>query len=230
VHLLSDFDYELETNGDVVYVYMFSSVAILVILVACINYTNLTTARASKRSTEIGMRKAVGADRSQLIRQFLGASLLQTGIAFLIAVAATYSLLPALSGFLEKPLSFGSFTSAHMIAAAFLVVLVGVGAGAYPAFLLAGLRPHAVLKGSAVSAGRGTLRNVLVVFQFVVSVILVVGTAVVSDQVKFVQTKHLGFDREQLIVIRRAWTIRKHLETFKEELLRNPNTCRGGCE
>ena len=134
VHLHSHYDIELEPNGDVVYVYMFSSIAILVILVACINYTNLTTARASKRSTEIGMRKAVGANREQLIGQFLGESILLTVSAFLLAVASTAFLLPVLSGLLEKPLSFESFTVTHVVAAGCLVLLVGVGAGAYRHF------------------------------------------------------------------------------------------------
>ena len=222
VHLHSHYDIELEPNGDVVYVYMFSTIAILVILVACINYTNLTTARASKRSTEIGMRKAVGANREQLIGQFLGESILLTVSAFLLAVASTAFLLPVLSGLLEKPLSFESFTVTHVVAAGCLVLFVGVGAGAYPAFLLSGFMPQVVLKGSAGSTSRGTLRSVLVVFQFVVSVVLVVGTAVVSDQVRFVQTKHLGFNKEQLVVIQRAWPIREKLGAFKEELLRDP--------
>jgi putative ABC transport system permease protein len=221
VHLQSNFDIELEPPGDILYVYMFTSVAILVILVACINYTNLTTARASSRSVEINMRKAVGANRSQLIRQFLGESLLQTILAFLLAVSATAACLPYLSSVLEKPLTFAAFGGSHYAAAAGLVLLVGLGAGSYPAFLLASFRPQQVLKGAAKSTSRGTLRNILVFFQFVVSVVLVVGTVVIFEQIQFVQSKHLGFDKEQVVVVQRAWPIRKKLDAFRNELFRD---------
>jgi putative ABC transport system permease protein len=222
VHLRSHFDYELEPNGDILYVYMFSSIALLVIVVACINYTNLTTARASKRSIEIGMRKAVGAYRGQLVGQFLGESVLLTIVAFVLGIASTYLLLPTLSAQLDKPLSFASFSSWHIVSAVIATLVVGVGAGAYPALLLSRFRPQVVLKGASGLSTRGTLRSVLVVFQFVVSVVLVVGTVVVSDQLGYIQNKHLGFDKDRLVVVQRAWPVRKQLDAFKEELLRDP--------
>ena len=155
--------------------------------------------------------------------RLLGESVLLTTSSFLLAVALTHSALPAVSGHLEKPLSLAMFNPIEVAVAFALVLLVGVTAGAYPAFLLSKFRPQEVLTGSKGLIGsRGVLRSVLVVFQFVVSVVLVVGTLVVHGQIRFVQTKHLGFEREHLLVVDRAWPIRKQLGAFREELLRDP--------
>ncbi len=222
VHLRSNFDIELETNGDIDYVYTFSFVAILVLLVACGNYTNLTTARATKRGTEIGMRKTLGANRQQLVRQLLGESILLTAASCILAIGLTSAALPAISAQLQKPLSLSTIAPIEILAAFVLVLLVGLVAGAYPALLLSRFRPQEVLTGSKGLAGsRGLLRSVLVVFQFVVSVVLVVGTLVVHGQIRYVQAKHLGFDQEHVLVVKRAWPIRKKMDAFRQELLRD---------
>lgn len=222
IHLRSHYDMEIEPNGDIDYVYMFSSIAILVIAVACINYTNLTTARASRRSVEIGMRKAVGARRGQLIGQFLGESILLAFVSGVMALLLVELLLPRLSGYLGKPLTLDVFSWTQAVVGVGLILALGTVAGAYPAFLLSGVRPEAVMKGPVGFSGKGSLRGVLVVFQFVVSVVLVIGTTVVAKQVQYVQNKHLGFDKDHLIVLHRAWPIRSKFAAFREELERDP--------
>lgn len=222
VYLRSDFPFGMERNGDIDTVYMFASIAVLIVLVACVNYTNLTTARASRRSVEIGIRKAVGAERGHLLRQFLGESILTTAAAAFIAVFLAELALPALSGFLDKPLSLARFDGWQFLAAVLMVPLVGVAAGAYPAFVLSAFRPQAVLKGGGKSAGRGLLRSALVVFQFVVCVALVVGTIVVNEQMRFVRSKNLGFEKERTLVLHRAWPVRQKFDAFRESLTRDP--------
>jgi putative ABC transport system permease protein len=183
IHLHSDRDSEWRANGSIAVVYTFSAVALFVLLIACINFMNLTTARSTQRAREVGVRKVVGAKRSQLVAQFLGEGILLTSIAMLLAIAIVEVVLPYFAAFLEKPLEFSVASPAVLGMLAAGVIGVGLLAGSYPALYLSRFRPAEVLKGADASTGSGTLRKVLVVFQFATSIALLVATGVVFDGV-----------------------------------------------
>ena len=221
VHLKARVDGGLEPGSDLRYVYIFSAIALLILLIACINYINLTTAQAVERAAETGIRKVVGAFKGQLVRQFMGESLVVTGTALLLATLAAYLLLPAfnrLSGrdlsfiFLESPLSLGGL--------AVLGLVVSLLAGGYPAFVLSNFQPVKVLKGNASSSGKsgGALRRGLVVFQFAVSFLLFIGTFVINRQMAYIQSRKLGYDKERVVVLPLDRVVRKNLASVKNEL------------
>lgn len=200
IHLKSNRDSEWRSNGSTAVVYTFSAVALFVLLIACINFMNLTTARSTQRAREVGVRKVIGATRGQLVVQFLGESILLTALAMLLAIALVELIMPSFATFLEKPLTFSlaSVTIAPVLVLG--VLLVGLLAGSYPAFYLSRFRPAEVLKGSASATGSGTLRKVLVVFQFATSIALLISTGVVMAQMKYAQTIDLGYDKSRNIV------------------------------
>jgi putative ABC transport system permease protein len=181
-------------------VYTFSAVALVVLLIACINFMNLTTARSTQRAREVGVRKVVGATRGQLIVQFLGESILLTALAMLLAIAIVELVMPSFAGFLEKPLSFSLASPSMAAVLAGGIVIVGLLAGSYPAFYLSRFRPAEVLKGSDTSTGSGTLRKTLVVFQFATSIALLIATGVVMAQMNYAKTIDLGYDKSRNIV------------------------------
>ncbi|MDJ0938473.1 MAG: ABC transporter permease [Woeseiaceae bacterium] len=202
IHLTSNRDAEWRTNGSHAVVYTFSAVAFVVLLIACINFMNLTTARSTQRAKEVGVRKVVGADRSQLIAQFLGESVLLTAFAMLLAVALVELILPSFAAFLEKPLSFSLLDPATLLTLTAGTLLVGLFAGSYPAFYLSHFRPVVVLKGAASGGGSAMLRRVLVVFQFATSIALLIATGVVMAQMHYARTIDLGYDKERNVVMR----------------------------
>ena len=199
IHLHSALPNEIEQNGSIAIVRVFAIIAIVVLLIACINFVNLTTARGFERAKEVGVRKAVGAQRGQVIQQLLTESVVMAGAALVFGLALTWGLLPFfqdLSG-MDVGLGIGFFG-----AFAALALLVGVGAGALPAFMLSGFRPVAVLNGKFVHTSRGAfLRNGLVIFQFAASVMLIAGTLVVHRQITFMQEKSLGFDDAHVLLV-----------------------------
>lgn len=200
IHLTSNRDQEWRTNGSISVVYTFSAVAFVVLLIACVNFMNLTTARSTQRAKEVGIRKVVGADRRQLVAQFLGESVLLTAFAMLLAVALVELALPSFGAFLEKSLTFSladPMTFATLLAG---TIIVGLFAGSYPAFYLSHFRPASVLKGMASSSGSIALRQVLVVFQFATSITLLIATGVVMAQMHYARTVDLGFDKSRNIV------------------------------
>lgn len=200
IHLTSNRDSEWKTNGSKTTVYTFSAVALFVLLIACINFMNLTTARSTQRAREVGVRKVVGATRGQLIVQFMGESILLTVLAMVLAVAFVELAMPAFASFLEKPLEF-SLASSSVVASMLVgVVVVGLFAGSYPALYLSKFRPADVLKGSASSSGSAFLRKSLVVFQFATSIALLIATGVVMAQMNYAQNLDLGYDKERNIV------------------------------
>ena len=224
IHLHSDLTGELGPNGDIRYVYIFSAVAIFMLLIACINFMNLSTASATKRAREIGVRKVLGSLRGQLARRFLGESLLLTAIAFVLAIGIVYMVLPFFNEIAGRHLSFhwGANPLLTLILIG-LVLLTGLLAGSYPAFFLSSFNPIAVLKGRLTTGGRSlTLRSSLVVFQFVISISLIVGTAIVYRQLSFIHHKKLGYDRDQVIVIQEPWWLGKNLNVFRQRLLEDP--------
>ena len=224
IHLHSNLFREMAANGNVAYVYIFSLVAFFIVLIACINFMNLTTARSVRRAKEVGVRKASGARRGVLIQQFLGESLLLSGLAMIVALVLVSLLLPAFNELTGKALSFGLLQNASLLLGLLGITLfVGVVAGSYPAFVLSSFRPAAVLKGERQGAGRAGLRKGLVVFQFAISAFLIIAAGVVQNQLTFIQSKDLGFNREQIVTIPiRENPMQEQYETFKEALLQQP--------
>lgn len=200
IHLHSNRDAEWKANGSAAVVFTFSAVALVILLIACINFMNLTTARSTQRAKEVGVRKVVGASRSQLIVQFLSESTLLTALAMLLAVAIVELTLPAIGAFLEKPLSFSLARPVMLGSLLGSVVVVGLLAGSYPAFYLSRFRPVDVLKGSASSGGSSLLRKGLVVFQFAMSIGLLIATGVVVAQMQYVRSFELGYDKSRNLV------------------------------
>ncbi|MGH7493756.1 MAG: FtsX-like permease family protein [bacterium] len=229
IHLHSDLAVEFEPNGNIKYVYIFSAIAFFILLIACINFMNLATARATNRAKEVGIRKVVGSDRRQLIGQFLSESLFMSFLALVLALGLVELLLPAFNRLAEKHLqTFYVGNWSFWAALLGITLLVGALAGSYPAFLLSAFKPVTVLKGKWQAGAKSSwLRNTLVIFQFAASVILIVGTIVVKNQLQFIQTKNLGFDKEQVIVLHDAYALGDNLRAFKNEVLRNPNVLSG---
>ena len=210
----------------VVYLYVFSAVALLVVLLACANYMNLATARASGRAKEVGMRKVVGAQRRQLLGQFLGESVLLTGAAFVLALVLAEVLLPLFNTFLGAEIGMQWYLNGSLwLVLAGVTLLVGVLAGIYPALFLSGFHPIGVLKGTLRLGARGSvLRKGLVVFQFAVSIGLIVAVLVMYRQIDYVQTKDMGFDAEQVLVVPLEGVAAQEAELFHSQLFTSDKT------
>ncbi len=222
IHLHSDSTGEIEPGGNALYVYIFGAIAIFMLLIACINFINLSTASASNRAKEVGVRKVIGSGKFQLVKQFLIESALLVSIAMLIALALVQLGLPIFNDISGKNLSFG-FDIKIIGAFIALGLLVSIIAGIYPAFFLSSFKPIAVLKGKLSSNNKSFgLRSSLVVFQFFISVGLIVSTIVVWQQMKYIQNKKLGYDKEQLLTIPNSYALGKNEQVYKEELLRDP--------
>lgn len=219
IHLHSDLQGELDANGDIKYVYIFSAIGFFILLIACINFMNLSTARSAHRAKEVGVRKVLGSVKSQLIYQFLAESMLISFISFVLAVGLAYVAMPYFNDLANKELSI-PFQSPLFLGSMFGgIAVVGFLAGSYPAFFLSSFQPVKVLKG-ALSGGMksGALRNVLVVIQFCTSIFLVIGTLVILNQLDFIQKKNLGFDRDQVLIVNDAFLAGSNTKAFKTEL------------
>jgi putative ABC transport system permease protein len=225
IHLYSNMVAEMYANSDILYVYIFSAIGAFILLIACINYMNLATARSSRRMKEVGMRKVLGAYRTQIMRQFLTESFLITVIALCIGLLLVEIILPQFNAFTGKHLSLNYLSNFVMLAGiALLSLLVGVAAGGYPAFFLSQFQPVTILKGVLKSGKSGVLfRRVLVVAQFALSIILIVGTISVFQQLDYVKSKHLGFDKEHLVNIHiNDRSLSGKLPLVKSEFMRVP--------
>ncbi len=223
IHLYSNLDSEIEANSNIDYVYIYLAVALFILLIACINFMNLSTARSSLRSMEVGLRKVMGADKSRLIRQFMGESFMMTIISMVFALVLVYLFLPTFSNFTDKELSLNFLNNPEYIVGLIsLVVLVGLVSGSYPALFLSGFSPAKVLKG-AFKAGKGheQFRSVLVVGQFAISVVLIVAVLVVVRQLDFMQSKDLGFDKEDIVVLPSSPAIQENYLILKDRLERH---------
>ena len=220
-HLRDQFKDWANVGGKIDYVRLFGIIGIFVLLIACINFMNLSTANASKRAREVGVRKVLGSAKLDLVRQFLLESILLTAVALVLAVVVSQVALPVFNGLAGKNLTLG-LTSNPVVWPALLGLglLVGVVAGSYPAFYLSSFKPVAVLKGR-VSGSRKSigLRSGLVVFQFTVSIFLIVGTTVVYRQLNYMRDKNLGYDKEQLLVLPNSWALGKNETVFRDQLL-----------
>jgi len=203
IHLHSHLRHEITGNSDITYVYIFGMVALFILLMACINFMNLATARSIQRAKEIGIRKVLGSDRFKIIKQFYGESLFYSFISLLLALVLVQLTLPIFSSLSERDLA-ASFTAVPWLLPGFLglAILVGLIAGTYPAFFLSGFKPVNILKGSiGVSGSNFHFRKVLVVIQFTISIALIIGTTVIIRQLDFMKNKNLGFDKEQVVVL-----------------------------
>jgi putative ABC transport system permease protein len=225
IHLHSDLADELEANGDIRYVYIFSAVALIILFIACINYTNLTTARALDRAREVGMRKVIGAGRGQLVAQFLSESLLIALLALVVACGLVGLAMPFFNQLAGKTLSFPLLNDAKLLPGLLAFAgLLGVLAGLYPALLLSGFRLTQVLKGKITLAGRPalSLRKGLVVFQFAASIALITGTLLIQGQLHYIRTKKLGINPEQVLTVRLRQVAGQY-PALRTELLRSPH-------
>ncbi|MGH7491407.1 MAG: FtsX-like permease family protein, partial [bacterium] len=203
VHLHSDFDNEAGKLGTMTYLYLFAVLAIFIIVVACVNFMNLATARSQSRAREVGVRKVVGSRRAQLMTQFMSEAILLSLLALLGAVVLMEFFLPVFNALAQKRLQL-DFASDWQLAAGFtlLALMVGIISGSYPAFFLSRFQPVEVLKGSSRPGSAGArLRQLLVIGQFVISIALIAGTLVVSKQIEFIRDKRLGFDKELVVVV-----------------------------
>lgn len=233
IHLHSDLQFEIEPSGSIATVITFTAIALFMILIAVINFMNLATARSARRAREVGIRKVVGANRKQLIGQFLGESLILTYFAALVALLIVWLTLPSFNAFTLKELSIGWSSNLYFYPGLFLLAtVVGFLSGTYPAFFLSSYRPVKVLKGGTVSVrGRRTsrLRQGLVILQFAISIALIFSTLAVSRQLSYFQKKDLGFNKERVVVIPiRDNTIQDRIETVKSELLKQPQVISAG--
>jgi putative ABC transport system permease protein len=220
IHLHSDRSGEMGVNGNIQYVVIFSAVALFVLLLACINFMNLSTARSSSRSKEVGIRKVLGSDKMSLIKQFLTESTLVAIISTVLAVIIVWLFVPWFNDLSGKQISINElFKIKYLIFLIVLPFIVGLLAGGYPAFYLSSFKPIAVLKGKLNTGFRKSkMRNVLVVFQFATSIFLIIGTIVVYSQLNYIQTKKLGFNKDQVLIINGTGELGNNKDAFKNEV------------
>jgi putative ABC transport system permease protein len=229
IHLKSDRSAELGVNSNIQYVYIFSAAALFILLLACINFMNLSTARSSNRAKEVGIRKVLGSDKKSLIRQFITESLLVSFLSMAMALILVSLVMPFFNDISGKSLSVSAILGrTQLVVILLLPVLTGLLAGSYPAFFLSSFQPISVLKGK-LNAGfkRSGLRNGLVVFQFATSIILVIGTMIVYKQLNYIRTTKIGFQKDQVLVINNTGTLGKEARSFRNELLKIPGITKG---
>lgn len=226
IHLDSHVEDAISANSKKLYIYIFTIIACVILLIACINYMNLTTASASKRSREIGIRKVVGALRQQLIKQFLFESIILTVIAFSAAVLIVTLILPLFNSFIDRNITFNILGNSNIIVGFIaLLIFTGILSGLYPSLVISSFQPVKILKGAHNSfSKKSSLRNSLVVFQFCLSILLIVGAVVIVKQLSFIRNKELGFNREQILVVTvRDDRILRSYPSIKNALLQYPN-------
>ena len=213
--------YSLEGGGNIIYIYIFSTIALFILLIACINFMNLSTARGSTRAKEIGMRKVVGASRQHVINQFFGESLLLSFVSLLIAIVLVCLLLPAFNNLAQKSMRLDLSSNLPILLGLLAITLfTGMISGIYPALFLSSFRPANVIKGSYFTrSSKSLLRKVLVVTQFSIAIILIIGTIVTAKQLNFIRNKELGFNRQHVISLPMNPALRESYETFKNEAL-----------
>jgi len=223
IHLYSHIKWELEANGNIAYVYIFSALGIFILLIAIINYVNLTTARTSYRQVEIGVRKAMGASRGKLGMQFILESIISSFIAMVIAIILFEIFTTPLGNLAQKSFRLDYSEPDTLLLIVFLTLLCGIMAGIYPAFILSGYRASDILKGQRKPGKhKSVFRNMLVVFQFAISIFLIIGTLTISKQIGFLQNKKLGFNSDQVLVVPIQDTlVRYNYESVKADLLTN---------
>ncbi len=224
IHLTSQLQGEVEPNGNIIYIRIFSIIALFILIIACINFMNLATARSANRAREVGIRKTLGSNRLQIIQQFLSEAIVLSLIAVILAVTLVQLLLPVYNDLVGLQLQFNILSDPVILPALIgLIFLVGLISGSYPAFYLASFNPVNVLKGSGMSkSSKSWLRSGLVIFQFTISITLFTGTMVVYNQLSFIQNKDLGYDKEHLVIVEKTDDIGEQIEAFKNDLRQDP--------
>lgn len=221
IHLESDLSSNLTSHGDIKYLYIYGAIAAFILLIACVNFMNLSTARSVTRAREVGVRKSIGAIRSRLMFQFLSESviysILSTSLALLIVILA----IEPFNNLADKKLNAALFLEPEIFMAVIgFALLTGLVAGSYPAFYLSAFKPIDVLKGkTGIGSKNSSLRNSLVVFQFIISIALMFGSMVVYRQLKYMQDKNMGFDKENIVVLNNSWSLANNKSVFRNELL-----------
>ncbi|ELR69807.1 putative ABC transporter permease [Fulvivirga imtechensis AK7] len=224
IYLHSDFIFDIGPIGDISYIYMFSAIAIFILVIACINFMNLSTARSSNRAKEVGVRKVLGSFRSHLVRQFLTETILLCLIAFALAIALASIALPFFNELAGKNMALPVDSLTFYAIILGCALFIGILAGLYPAFFLSAFKPINVLKGKlALGTGSSFIRSGLVVFQFFISILLIIATATVYKQLNYIQSKKLGYDKEQVLLVNDAYMLGTKMAAFKEELSQLPN-------
>ncbi|MEM6843053.1 MAG: ABC transporter permease [Bacteroidota bacterium] len=219
IHLYSDGIRDRLNHGDIRFVWLFGAVAGFILLIAGINFVNLSTAKSANRAKEVGLRKAVGSARRQLVHQFLTESLLISFLSFVLAILLAFLLLPYFNDLSAKTLTFPWQAWWFLPVLVALAVVIGILAGLYPSVYLSRFKPAQVLKGEVTRGSKSSkLRSALVIFQFATSIILIISTAIVYQQMQFILTKDVGFDKEQVILLQGANTLENQLPAFKSEL------------
>jgi putative ABC transport system permease protein len=230
IHLRSHTDYEAEENGDIKRIWIFSAIALFILLIACINYMNLSTARSTLRAKEIGIRKVVGAQRKEIIYQFLSESVLVSWLAMLFALGLTVLVLPWINKVSGLHLDINILLKWQIILPVLLVpFIIGIISGIYPALFMSSFQPVKVIKGlMKVGGGNISFRKVLVTLQFAISIILIICTGIVFNQMRYMQTKSLGFDKEQVVTLPYPNELSDKYEAFRTELISNSNIKNAG--
>ncbi|UCC40625.1 MAG: ABC transporter permease [Candidatus Aminicenantes bacterium] len=224
IHLHSDLLGEMEPNSDIKYVYIFSAIALFILIIASINFMNLSTARSAGRAKEVGIRKVLGSYRKQLVGQFLTESMILSFISMAIAVLLVRFAVPLFNNLSGKSLEISDLASGSMPLVLILIpILTGFLAGCYPSFFISAFQPANVLKGQMRTGVKtGPLRSGLVIFQFTASIILIIGTFVVYNQLHFIQNKKLGFNKEQVLILNNTYLLGNQVESFKNAMLSYP--------
>jgi len=224
IHLNSDINGEWETNGNIKYIYIFSAIALFLLIIASINFVNLSIAKSSLRAREVGIRKATGSSNRQLVVQFLGESAIITFLALVISLVVIKIILPYYNDWLDRAISFNLFTDLRIFAAILLGWLViSILTGLYPALFLSSYEPVKVLKANTLAENRGVgIRNVLVIIQFAASIFLIIGTFVIIKEMRLLQDGDLGFDKENVLVIRTPPSFSDKQQIVKDDLEKYP--------
>jgi len=223
IHLHSDLSGEIEKNGDITYVYIFSAISVVILFIACINFINLTTARYVKRAGESGMRKVLGAQKTELIKQYTGESILLTCITLPVSLGMLLLVSPLFNNILNTGIKTDLLNNLGIITA--VTILAGISAGLYPALFLSSFKPVHVLTGAVKSgSSKPGTRNVLVLFQFILSTLFIYGTVIINKQMTYLHNKKLGYNKEQIVVIPvKERENRRKMHLIKNELMKNPN-------
>ncbi len=225
IHLRSHLEEDMASNSDISYIYIFSVVAFFVVLIACINFMNLATARATIRAREVAIRKTTGASRTELIIQYMGESMMSAGLAFVVAMALFIAILPWFNTLVGKAFQISYLDSPEMLLWMMGITLfVGLLSGSYPALFISRIHPAGIFRGELTSGTTGsTLRKSLVVAQFTLSILLIISTAIVYQQLDHMQSKQLGFDKDQVVVIPLIGGVERDFNAFKARLSQSPH-------
>ena len=231
IHLHSHMENEIGANSDIAYIYIFSAIALFILIIACINFMNLATARSALRAREVGIRKVIGAERKELIRQFLGESLIYSLFSMLVAVLLAHLVLPLFSSLSGRELSIDYFGMPWLIPGLVgMILFVGFAAGSYPALFLSSFQPVRVLKGRLkAGAANSRFRSILVVGQFVISIGLIISTGVILNQLRYMKNKNLGFEKGNVVVVRTSdGPASESIDSIKQEFKKIPGVLNAG--